>query len=711
MFAVGSIFSTASIFLGRMWIFAIFCTLIVFIAVMFGLSFLKKDVFFWFKNFFGIKNLKIFCLSILISSFIFGCFTAVNFSLHSKREFDNSMHSICAVVSEVVKNDSMQDVVLRNVVIDGTKQNFKIKATCETAIATLIVGDKVDFNAYLFANKLVRNGDVSTSSLKNNIQYYCTILDGILVSQSRASIVDYIKDDVKNLYLNGFENKETAGLCYAILMGDKSMLSDEYYEIFQNAGIAHVLAVSGLHVGFLVAIILFLTKLLKINPKVRFFVIFAILILYNILCGFAPSVFRASVMSLCLMLGLIIGERNDSLSNLSLAGIIVLLVQPLNLFDVGFLLSFSSVFGILFFQKPISNLLCKLHINKFVSEPISLTVAATIGTLPWTCKYFGYLSPISILSNLIVLPLFCLAYYVLIPSTLIALIFGAKILVVANFAFNIVISLSAVFAKVGVINMIYFDTIDAILFYFLVLFVSPYFMLNLKRKAICAFAFILAFSPVMIVTNSETRFDYYSVSVCERANDTALLTTENNQKVLLNVGKSSSGLYNLKTLLRKRKIKNLDILILANYTASYCKNLIEIVQKYHVKQVVLLGNVESGEKKQIENACKNCDLTFENSDEFDLTANIHICTYFDANKYKAIIFQFDEKNFLFMLGAVSADILSSSAIFDQTFDLVVINNVYDLRYENLNCEKTLAFGSTICAENFCLIDDLWTIKF
>ena len=710
LFAVFATFATANIFVGRIWLFAIFAIIFVFVLAICILSHFKRNIFLKCQKVFGIKNLFAFCLSLVICGALFGGLTSINYIANSKRPFKNSMHSVNAVVREVNLQSDNQSVLLGDVIVDGTMQNFNIKANCDVEVAELKVGDRVDFNVYLFDNSLIWCGEINTNTLKNNVQYYCSIPNGVYVSDGKAHFVDYIKDSVKTLYLNSFD-EDVAGMAFAVTMGDKSILSDDTYQIFKDSGLAHILAVSGLHIGFLVAILLFLTKILRIKPKIRFWIVAFVLLLYNILCGFSPSVFRASIMSLCLMLGLILGERNDSLSNLSLAGLIVLICQPLNLFDVGFLLSFSAVFGILFFQRKFSRAMCKIHIPKFLSDAVAMTVSATIGTFPFVCKYFGYFAPISLLSNLIVLPIFTLSYYLLLPSTLLGLIFGSNILVVSNFMFNVVLSTSAFFAKFGTIQLVKFDTLCCVLYYFIIFFASPYFMLRLKSKFICLFAMILAFNPILIIVNLPKHFDYDSISFCERANDTCFITTKNDQKILLNVGKNKNGYSHLKTMFSKDNVKEIDVLILTNYRSSFENNLNEILQRYSVKSIAVVDNLSVSEKLQLEKVCSAQNLSYFTENSFDICTDVHIYTYFEDAKQKAINIQFDDINFLFMLGAVSVENLENNAIFDQSFDMVATNTVTDLRYETLVSKNFATFNLTVCDNNFSLIDDLWTINF
>ena len=140
LFAVVAIFATANIFVGKVWIFAIFCVLFASILALFIILFFKKDFLIGFAKFFNIKNLKIAFASLLVCGILFSGLTAINYSIYSNRQFANSMHSISATVREVVTGEEKQSVLLGDVIVDGEKQNFNIKASCDIEIVTLKVG-------------------------------------------------------------------------------------------------------------------------------------------------------------------------------------------------------------------------------------------------------------------------------------------------------------------------------------------------------------------------------------------------------------------------------------------------------------------------------------------------------------------------------------------------------------------------------------------
>ncbi|MDH7605582.1 MAG: DNA internalization-related competence protein ComEC/Rec2, partial [Melioribacter sp.] len=169
----------------------------------------------------------------------------------------------------------------------------------------------------------------------------------------------------------------------------------------------HVLAVSGLHVGFISLIFIFLFQRLNIFLKYSFTIIG--LILFMILTNAPPSVVRATIMGIIIILSLMSGRRYNSFNAIALAAFAILLINPDELFNSGFQLSFAAVISILIFYPVLRNSIQQLKIKSNILNNtllfIALSLAAQIGTIPFVLIYFNKLSLISLIANLIVIPL------------------------------------------------------------------------------------------------------------------------------------------------------------------------------------------------------------------------------------------------------------------------------------------------------------------
>ncbi|MFR6641788.1 MAG: ComEC/Rec2 family competence protein, partial [Christensenellales bacterium] len=175
---------------------------------------------------------------------------------------------------------------------------------------------------------------------------------------------------------------------------DKGGLEEGITDYYGTSGIGHILAVSGLHVGFITAALAWLLGKLRLNRYAKLGIVSSTLLFYCFLASFSPSVVRASAMCVIGLTADAFGKRRDSLSGLCAAVTAILAIKPLYVYDVGFVLSVSAVAGILMFAETIKRLLKFLRLSV---EAMSVSVAAQIGITPTMLVVFGKFTPYSIL--------------------------------------------------------------------------------------------------------------------------------------------------------------------------------------------------------------------------------------------------------------------------------------------------------------------------
>lgn len=212
---------------------------------------------------------------------------------------------------------------------------------------------------------------------------------------------------------------ETAPILKGILLGDKSGMSDELRLAFSRSGLAHIVAVSGLHVSTLLVLIFALFDLLHIKKR-RAGLIAALLVVFFVcLTGTPPSAVRAGVMAIAAIGAEFIYRKADSFTSLAVASSVILLIWPFAAFDVGFLLSLGAAFGILLFSKRIEHALRRGWsilrkkkegagdggVSGKVISIFSTTLSAQLITLPVILYFFQEFTFWGFITNLIVLPL------------------------------------------------------------------------------------------------------------------------------------------------------------------------------------------------------------------------------------------------------------------------------------------------------------------
>ena len=211
-----------------------------------------------------------------------------------------------------------------------------------------------------------------------------------------------------SLQRSGLSDNEF-GVAAAILLGYDDNLADEVRKNYVAAGSMHILCVSGMHVGIIFLLSSFLFGFLnrkKWQKTVKHLLLLVLIWFYALIAGLSPSVMRASLMISFVIIGEMINRKGFIINSLAASAFILLCVNPYNLFEIGFLLSYAAVLGIVVLQKPIYSLL--YFKNKLLDKAWNITavaLAAQISTIPFTLYYFNPFTTYFWLSNLFMTPL------------------------------------------------------------------------------------------------------------------------------------------------------------------------------------------------------------------------------------------------------------------------------------------------------------------
>lgn len=210
--------------------------------------------------------------------------------------------------------------------------------------------------------------------------------------------------------------EDVSGFGKALLLGDKTGIDYETSTAFKVSGISHIIAVSGLHVSIIFGLLYLITARRRVLTAL---VGIPIVLLFAGLAGFTPSVVRASIMQCLLMISLLLDKEYDGPTALSFAGLVLLAVNPLVITSVSFQLSFACMAGIVLFCMPIRYwLMAKSRLGRWsnaftrwLSGSVAVTLSAMVFTTPLVALYFGTVSLISIVMNLLTLWVVTAVFY------------------------------------------------------------------------------------------------------------------------------------------------------------------------------------------------------------------------------------------------------------------------------------------------------------
>lgn len=391
-------------------------------------------------------------------------------------------------------------------------------------------------------------------------------------------------------------SKDHAALLKGILFGEKE-LDNQIRDTFVDSGIAHILAVSGLHVGFLITFVFYITKLFKVSNPIKFTIMTLVLFFYIFITGGSSSVIRASIMACIYLFSKIISKKYDGISALSLAGLIILIPNPLQLFTASFQLSFLAILSIvLFYSKLLEYLLKIKYIPIFILKLMAVTIAAQIGTLPVSLFHFHQISIISLITNLFTIP----SLGVLLLTSIMAILFyfivplvGRYLFFLAGFIFQWIIEIAEIFSSIpfSSISIPPFTWQGIILYLFLCFIVGGYIPLQIKKVKIASYFIViilLSFSLINFLLPTPLRVTFLDVN----QGDCTLIETPNNKTILIDGGgypeyqgdrKISQDVL-LPTLYYKR-ITKLDFVIVTHPHDDHIKGIDELIDKIPIKAV------------------------------------------------------------------------------------------------------------------------------
>lgn len=364
-------------------------------------------------------------------------------------------------------------------------------------------------------------------------------------------------------------SKPTREFTKGIILADRTEMDKETVQDFQKSGLMHILAISGSHMA-----IIFMLILLVLNPifppKFRNTKIIISLVLiwaFAIFIDYGSSVVRSCVMISCYYIYVLLQRKTDLLHSMAVAAFAILIVDTNQLFDVGFQLSFAAVFGIFWLNQPILKYLPKPKnkIQNFMVNVVSVSLAAQISTLPLVVYYFHQWSLISIIANLVVIPVAeILIIFALLMTLLIAFSMTFSWLnVLYDFCVTLILKMIHFFANMDVAfyKMIPITLLEVSVCY-LVIFYLRFAILKFNAKNISKLVYYFAlFVALRVVLNF--RANQINEVLVHQYFKENMVSTKMNEKVQFLIPEhldlEKLGTYVIEPYLTSRRTKNFEI--------------------------------------------------------------------------------------------------------------------------------------------------------
>ena len=513
---------------------------------------------------------------------------------------------------------------------------IKIKKNKNTENKKLKYGDMI-FISGLFEHATTRRNykgfDYSQYLKTKNIYGICkTDVNSLkVIKENSCFVTNMWINKLRNALKNNLQTllpSDTASIAIALFLGDSSLIEDTQKQTFSNASLSHVLAISGMHVTYVIVGCSWILNRFDKRKSKYVFIVF--LIFFAQLAGGSPSVIRAVIMSSIMIASKIFYRKSDVINNISISCFIILIINPYNILNLGFQLSFLGTLGIVLFNKKIEEYLDDLHFDKYKlsnknkkhnkseainknkklnkSETINknkkhnknkstnlkklksliiTSISANILILPILIYNFNIFSVTFLFSNILISPIlgiiFLIGYITVIISVAsikIAIPF-AKFLNILIKIFNYI----AIFSSNIEITRVLVTTpniITVVLYYIAIIYFFYYRSkvinnINYKvcKRIIVIFSIVVILAKFIPIYNNNFKIFFIDVG----QGDSTLIITKANKTILIDGGGSEIGDYNvgekvLVPYLLNRKIKNIDYMIFSHFDSDHCGRII-----------------------------------------------------------------------------------------------------------------------------------------
>jgi len=363
----------------------------------------------------------------------------------------------------------------------------------------------------------------------------------------------------------------------------------------------HVLAISGLHVGFIVLIVFGILSLLQISSRWRLFILTLFLLFFIVLINFKAPVMRASLMIVLLLSGREISRPQDSLQVLGLAAWILLLIQPQQILMPGFQFSFTAVGGLLLGTPKLKKYVPAFPadrrfspiLNKYVRVPFLASLCAVLATLPLTWYYYGMVQTGAVFINLLIIPYIGLVVMLSILFLIMAVIPGMPAAGLALIIDKMVHFLLWSVTGLARIPFIYLQTGQPSLFLTVLIFMlllSLYFYPHKKARRA---SYITIFLIIATIGHSYfTNGKYLNVSFINVGQgDAALIEFPNGKTMLTDGGDRNfsfdAGAFYVAPFLHYKGIDHIDYLLGTHPHSDHIGGFISVMQNFDVDTLIL----------------------------------------------------------------------------------------------------------------------------
>lgn len=493
------------------------------------------------------------------------------------------------------------------------KYIVNVKLDKNIKVILQIKKDEDELKKLVYGNKIIFTGKYEIPTDRRNYkgfsykEYLRTKgIYGIVQVEGKIKVIkqkniNLFQLEINNLSLKIKQNlekilsKQTIGLAKGILLGDSSELEEDVKENFRDCNLSHMLAVSGMHVSYLILGINFILNKNIIGTRNCKMISILVIIVFMIITNMSPSVVRAGISVIIGILGTLIYRKQDTYTTISFAALLTLIKNPFSMFDIGMQLSYLATISIVTFYTMFKKKEEKQgKLKKYIKESLLVTISANILILPLTIYNFNTIPTNFILSNLIAGPILgisiileLITVFLSFISLDISKIFGMLL----NWCLYLLIRITEAISKIPNITVIT-PKIGTIIFMYLAILLIT---IHLKNKLILEkikikilkglkiAVLLIAICYILSFINIKKELKIHFVDVGQ--GDCTLICSPTGKNILVdgggnqNADKYDVGEKVLLPYLLDRRIKKLDYVIISHFDSDHVRRNINNIRK------------------------------------------------------------------------------------------------------------------------------------
>ena len=396
----------------------------------------------------------------------------------------------------------------------------------------------------------------------------------------RSKFYTYVHDlSEKNL------SPQSADFVISVVLAENLIENQD----IKDLGLAHILAVSGLHIDLLFALVLLVFRKININYKIGYVISFGLCLVYGYLIGFPFSVIRVLIIHGISFLAFLLQEPEDKVKSLMLAAFLILLFNPFAILNSGFVLSFVATSGVyLLWPKFQSHLR-----DDIISQSLGFTGAIQVALLPFTSYYYGKINLISILANFIIVPIFTLAMYLIFAIIFLYPIFSfvlGPIFMILDYLIYTIINITGLLGKIRFLTLEFVQpSIFVVAYIYILILVSLY--IKKENKALLRRFYGLSFSLIILSLGYEAINKEVSFTMIDIGQGDAFLLNDGGDYYLFDVGGPKykdydSGERVMVPYLKSLGIKNIKGVFISHGDSDHAGNLDILTENFKIENII-----------------------------------------------------------------------------------------------------------------------------